>query len=48
MIAVPMVMIISKTGTATSKTVDNYDGNDFQKGHVINKGRHMIITNDGW
>ena len=48
MITVPMVMIISKRGTATSKTEDNYDGNDFQKGHVINKGRHIIITNDGW
>ena len=33
-----MVMIISKRGTATSKTEDNYDGNDFQKGHVYLKG----------
>ena len=44
MTTVPMVMIISKRGTAISKTEDNYDGNDFQKGHVINKGRHIIYS----
>ena len=48
MITEPMVMIISKRGAATSKTEDNYDGNDFQNGHVTNKGRHIIIANDWW
>ena len=37
-------MIIPKWGTATSKTEDSHDGNDFQKGHAINKGRHIIIA----
>ena len=36
MITIPMVIIISKRGgTATSKTEDNNDGDNFHKGHVI-------------
>ena len=41
------MMIISKSGTATNKRKDN-DGNDFQKGHAINKDHRIIIANDGW